>query len=283
MGAWTASASCSSSSATGAPTIPSPASPAITRFSDHGSFLADLLRGEIVAIPDVSADPRTRAVRRQDARSADREPAECAADGARRTGRRAVPARHADQELVPPRTSPSYAPSPTAPGRRRNGCAPRPICDASTRALEAEVGERTRERDLVWRVSPDLFVTCGHDGHGPQRQHRLDRGARLPGVEPDRTALRDPAASRGCGAGACGARSAARRRARRRPRHQVARQRWLLSLVQLDLPAGRRRVLRCRPRHDCPQEPRGAAAAEPEDGGGRDSLPAALRTTSTTC
>jgi PAS domain S-box-containing protein len=33
-----------------------------------------------------------------------------------------------------------------------------------SQSLEMRVEERTRERDLVWRISPDLFAVCGFDG-----------------------------------------------------------------------------------------------------------------------
>ena len=132
--------------------------------SDHGSFLADLLRGEIVAIPDVSADPRTRAF----------------ADKMRDLQIESllnVPLMERG-ELVAvlflhDTLTRSWCPEDIAFIRtladRTWAAAQRVRAEADLRrlneTLEAEVGERTRERDLVWRVSPDLFVTCGHDGH----------------------------------------------------------------------------------------------------------------------
>nr|WP_321986184.1 PAS domain S-box protein [uncultured Lichenicoccus sp.] len=134
------------------------------RFSAYGSFIADLLRGEIVAIPDVGQDPRTR----RHALSLREMQIESLLNVPLMERGKLVAVLFLHDTLTR-----SWSPEDLAFIRtiadRTWAAAERARAEADLRrlneTLEAEVGERTRERDLVWRVSPDLFVACGHDGY----------------------------------------------------------------------------------------------------------------------
>ncbi|WP_428377076.1 PAS domain S-box protein [Lichenicoccus sp.] len=133
------------------------------RFSTYGKFLDDLLRGEIVAIPDVGEDPRTRA----HAASLRELQIESLLNVPLMERGQLVAVLFLHDTLTRSWSVAEIAFIRTIVDRTW-AAAQRVRAEADLRrlneTLEAEVGERTRERDLVWRVSPDLFVACGHDG-----------------------------------------------------------------------------------------------------------------------
>ena len=133
------------------------------RFGTYGTFLENLLRGEIVAIPDVGQDPRTA----QLSTSLRELQVESLLNVPLMERGQLVAVLFLHDTLTRSWSADEIAFIRTVADRTW-AAAERVRAEADLRRLnerlEAEVGERTRERDLVWRVSPDLFVACGHDG-----------------------------------------------------------------------------------------------------------------------